>query len=135
MLAKTPKQRLAKLHVVKRRADDLDQAIGRRVRARRLECGISQSALAEQIGLTFQQVQKYEKGTNRIGAGRLVKIAAALDTSVSVLAGSIDITAAATIGERLTTSKFGLRLAQAALKLTSKRKLGTLVDMAESLVS
>ena len=48
--------------------------MGRRVRALRLERNLSQTALADRLGLTFQQVQKYEKGTNRISAGRLQTI-------------------------------------------------------------
>ena len=60
--------------VRKRRAGAEDVEIGRKIRALRLERGLSQSGLAEGIGLTFQQVQKYEKGTNRIGASRLQQI-------------------------------------------------------------
>ena len=57
----------------------IDQTIGQRVRARRLELGMSQERLAEMLGVTFQQVQKYEKGVNRIAASRLLNIAAALE--------------------------------------------------------
>ena len=57
-------------HVRARRADNRDAEVGRRVRSRRLECRLSQTELADRIGVTFQQVQKYEKGVNRIGAGR-----------------------------------------------------------------
>lgn len=56
----------------------VDRAVGARVRFRRMELGMSQEKLADAIGLTFQQVQKYEKGTNRIGSSRLVQIATAL---------------------------------------------------------
>jgi len=52
----------------KRRAGAEDIEIGQKIRALRLERGLSQSGLAEGIGLTFQQVQKYEKGTNRVSA-------------------------------------------------------------------
>jgi transcriptional regulator with XRE-family HTH domain len=53
----------------------VDKHVGTRVRMRRLMLGMSQSALANSIGLTFQQVQKYEKGTNRMGPSRLQQIA------------------------------------------------------------
>ena len=66
----------------KRRAGVEDVEIGRKIRALRLERGLSQSGLAEGIGLTFQQVQKYEKGVNRVGAGRLTKIAEVLGITV-----------------------------------------------------
>jgi predicted transcriptional regulator len=67
----------------KRRAGSEDVEIGRKIRALRLQRGLSQTSLAEGIGLTFQQVQKYEKGTNRVSAGRLQKIAEMLDTPVT----------------------------------------------------
>lgn len=62
-----------------RAANAIDRKIGQRVRSRRLEIGMSQERLAELLGVTFQQVQKYEKGVNRIAASRLHDIAAALD--------------------------------------------------------
>jgi transcriptional regulator with XRE-family HTH domain len=55
-----------------------DIEIGRRIRARRLMIGMSQTALAEKLEITFQQVQKYERGTNRISSGRLKKVASFL---------------------------------------------------------
>ncbi len=62
-----------------RSANAIDRKIGQRVRTRRLEIGMSQERLAELLGVTFQQVQKYEKGVNRIAASRLHDISAALD--------------------------------------------------------
>jgi len=61
----------------------VDQQVGNRVRMRRLMLKLSQADLADRIGLTFQQVQKYEKGTNRIGAGRLQQIAQILQVPVT----------------------------------------------------
>lgn len=66
-----------------RAANAIDRKLGQRVRARRLEIGMSQERLAELLGVTFQQVQKYEKGVNRIAASRLFDIAAALDMPIS----------------------------------------------------
>ncbi len=62
-----------------RAANAIDRKIGQRVRTRRLEIGMSQERLAVLLGVTFQQVQKYEKGVNRIAASRLYDIAASLD--------------------------------------------------------
>ncbi len=62
-----------------RSANVIDKKVGQRVRARRLELGISQEGLAEMLGVTFQQVQKYEKGTNRIAVSRLYAISLALE--------------------------------------------------------
>ena len=66
-----------------RAANVIDRRLGQRVRTRRLEIGMSQERLAETLGVTFQQVQKYEKGVNRIAASRLFDISAALDMSVA----------------------------------------------------
>jgi transcriptional regulator with XRE-family HTH domain len=60
----------------------IDVHVGPRIRLRRTLLGISQAALAEAIGLTFQQVQKYENGTNRVSSSRLVDMANALDVSI-----------------------------------------------------
>src|SRR5579872_5883438 len=59
--------------------DTFDQELGRRIRAHRLRLGYSQEKLGAMLGLTFQQVQKYEKGTNRVSSGRLIEIAKLLD--------------------------------------------------------
>lgn len=68
-------------------ADRVDVEVGRRVKLRRKQLGLSQGALAEHLSVSFQQVQKYERGANRISASMLVRIAAALDTRVSHLVG------------------------------------------------
>lgn len=59
--------------------DTFDQELGRRIRAHRLRLGYSQEKLGAMLGLTFQQVQKYEKGTNRVSSERLIDIAKLLD--------------------------------------------------------
>ncbi|MGE0830332.1 MAG: helix-turn-helix domain-containing protein [Hyphomonadaceae bacterium] len=66
-----------------RTANAVDKRIGQKVRTRRLEVSMSQERLAELLGVTFQQVQKYEKGVNRIAASRLFAISSALDVPVS----------------------------------------------------
>jgi transcriptional regulator with XRE-family HTH domain len=65
-----------------RSADEVDAHVGRRLRQRRIALGISQEQLGAELGLTFQQIQKYEKGQNRISAGRLYKLALILSVSV-----------------------------------------------------
>lgn len=62
---------------------DVDAHVGRRIRQRRTLLGMSQEKLAEALDLTFQQVQKYERGTNRVGAGRLYQLAQALDVPIA----------------------------------------------------
>lgn len=63
----------------------VDIEVGRRVKARRLAIGMSQERLASILGVTYQQVQKYERGTNRIGSSRLAEIAKALSVPVAAL--------------------------------------------------
>lgn len=63
-------------------ANAVDQHIGTRIRTRRLALGISQEELGNALGLTFQQVQKYEKGANRVGGSRLYRIAEILQVEV-----------------------------------------------------
>ena len=60
----------------------IDHLVGQRLRWRRRELRLTQEQLGEKLGLTFQQVQKYEKGTNRISAGRLYELACVLDIPV-----------------------------------------------------
>src|SRR5690349_12334264 len=67
----------------KKQPNPVDTHVGGRVRLRRMMQGMSQEKLGESLGITFQQIQKYEKGTNRIGASRLQHIAQVLEVPVS----------------------------------------------------
>ena len=66
----------------KKQANPVDIQVGNRVRIRRMLIGMSQERLGELLGLTFQQVQKYEKGVNRIGAGRLFDVSRILGVPI-----------------------------------------------------
>jgi transcriptional regulator with XRE-family HTH domain len=89
MLTRSQMSKLPKSKAT-RRSDARDNEVGRRVRTQRLTKGLSQTELGEKIGVTFQQVQKYEKGTNRIGAGRLSRIAEVLEVPVTYFFPSED---------------------------------------------
>jgi transcriptional regulator with XRE-family HTH domain len=67
----------------KKSPEAVDIQVGAFIRSQRLALGMSQTALADKLDITFQQVQKYEKGTNRVGSSRLVKIADALGVEPS----------------------------------------------------
>jgi transcriptional regulator with XRE-family HTH domain len=67
----------------KNAANQIDAHVGSRVRSRRVLLGLSQEKLGDALGLTFQQIQKYERGANRIGASRLFDLSCALDVPVS----------------------------------------------------
>src|SRR5262245_41827273 len=69
--------------MAKKAANPIDKHVGSRVRMRRMMLGMSQEKLGDALGLTFQQVQKYEKGTNRIGASRLQQISLILQVPIS----------------------------------------------------
>lgn len=67
--------------------DPIDVAVGARIRMRRKTLGLTQTALADALGITFQQVQKYERGANRVSASMLVRAAQRLDCPVAFLVG------------------------------------------------
>jgi len=127
-------------HVRARRADNRDAEVGRRVRSRRLECRLSQTELADRIGVTFQQVQKYEKGVNRIGAGRLQRISEALEVPISFFFGNQ--TGSSSRDQGASESVFGfmqtsgsVRIVKAFHKIKSRKARQLLVEMAEELAS
>jgi transcriptional regulator with XRE-family HTH domain len=112
--------------------DPLDTEVGRRVRALRLEKGMSQGKLGDQLDLTSRQIQKYENGTNRIGAGRLQRIAQVLGVSVAALYPGPTPARAAREGltETIDTGSM-LRLLRAYSRIRSpsvQRALTTLVE-------
>jgi len=122
---------------VKRRAGAEDIEIGRKIRALRLERGLSQSGLADGIDLTFQQVQKYEKGINRVSAARLVRIADMLNTPVMFFYAGMGAKPKKT-DERnsslaLVQTKGAMRLLRAYAEIGSRTTKYALVVLAESL--
>ena len=123
--------------VRKRRAGAEDVEIGRKIRALRLERGLSQSGLAEGIGLTFQQVQKYEKGTNRVSAGRLQRIADILNTPVMFFYGGMGQQGKKrdprTTSLAFLQTKGAIRLIRAYSEIGSRTTKYALVVLAESL--
>lgn len=76
-----------------RAANGVDKKVGQRVRSRRLEIGMSQEKLAELLGVTFQQVQKYEKGVNRIAISRFLDISRALEMDPGKFLDGMGVTA------------------------------------------
>ncbi|WEK57765.1 MAG: helix-turn-helix transcriptional regulator [Candidatus Brevundimonas phytovorans] len=119
-----------------RRSQDIDAAVGLRMAARRSALGLSQTALAAELGVSFQQVQKYEKGANRISASRLHQVATALGCSVAdffparanaddALAALRDLTA--TTDGRLLAEAFP-RIADPALRQAVTRVVAALAS-------
>jgi transcriptional regulator with XRE-family HTH domain len=115
----------------KKGPDPRDIEVGRRVRALRLERNLSQTSLADQLGLTFQQVQKYEKGVNRIGAGRLQTIAEIFKVSIADLFSTSPATSQSNQSlYELVDSSAALRLLRAYRRLPNSKLKQALVQMA-----
>ena len=113
-------------------SDDIE--VGQRIRARRMAKGMSQTELGELLGVTFQQVQKYEKGINRVGAGRLVRVAAALDAPITFFFGATDSGTEDTraILGFLDTS-YSLRLLRAFSRIPQAHVQRAVVELVESI--
>ena len=124
-----------------KRPDPVDVEVGHRIRIERLARGLSQTALANQLGVTFQQVQKYEKGVNRVGAGRLTKIAEVLGIEVSTFFGAKDMieTGAKESGEssplKLLTVSGAFRLLRAYGDIEDSNLRRSIVDLVEQISS
>ncbi|ARQ02423.1 helix-turn-helix domain-containing protein [Pseudorhodoplanes sinuspersici] len=88
--------------------DLVDQKVGLNVRTRRMQLGMSQEALGEHLGVTLQQVQKYEKGTNRIGSSRMARIAAALKAPIGFFYEGVQQASATPIDPVTALSSAGL---------------------------
>jgi transcriptional regulator with XRE-family HTH domain len=118
-----------------KRASLNDAEIGRRIRALRLERGLSQSALAGRLGLSFQQLQKYEKGVNRVSAGRLVAIADFLGAPVTFFYDGLGERRpkAAAPSFAYLTGKGATRLLRAYAEIAAPGAKGALVTLAEAL--
>src|SRR6476660_6741204 len=128
--------------MAKKGPNPVDKHVGSRVRMRRLMLGLSQTKLAEGLGLTFQQVQKYEKGMNRIGASRLQHVASILQVPISFFfeglpaadepkshAGGLSHSA---VFEFLATTD-GVRLARAFTRIPSAKLRRSIVDVTEQI--
>jgi transcriptional regulator with XRE-family HTH domain len=117
----------------------LDKVVGRNVRVHRLAKGMSQTDLANELGITFQQIQKYEKGTNRVGSGRLFEISQILGVSVMALFEGSKSTLAKGGDDsspfNLLADPLSLRLVQAFSEISERRTRHSLVELLESMKS
>jgi len=111
-----------------------DIEVGQRIRARRMAKGMSQTELGNMLGVTFQQVQKYERGINRVGAGRLVRVAEALDVPISFFFGATDggaVDTRAVLG--FLDTAYSLRLLRAFSRIPQAPVQRALVELIESI--
>ena len=107
-----------------RKSGPLDAMVGAKIRMFRINRGLSQTALAERVGVSFQQVQKYEKGANRVGASRLSQIASVLGITVGELfESSQEKIATANSPVHLLAEPGALRVLKAYLRTNSRVRL------------
>lgn len=120
-------------------AHPVDRHVGLRIRMRRKELGVSQEKLADRVGLTFQQVQKYERGANRVSASRLWEIAAALQVTIGYFYEGLpeltdtDQASARRDVQDLLLSNDGAELATSFLNIRSAKVRRKIVDLVRSL--
>jgi transcriptional regulator with XRE-family HTH domain len=133
--------------IAKKAPNPIDKHVGSRVRMRRMMLGMSQEKLGDALGLTFQQVQKYEKGTNRIGASRLQQISQILQVSVSFFfegapnvqvgvrpEGMGEAPSPAYVSDFLATSD-GLALTKAFMRISDSKLRRRIVDLVEQIAA
>jgi transcriptional regulator with XRE-family HTH domain len=131
--------------MAKKAPNPIDKHVGSRVRMRRMMLGMSQEKLGNSLGLTFQQVQKYEKGTNRIGASRLQQISHILQVPVSFFfegapantntpheEGMSEAPSPAYVSDFLATSD-GLALTKAFMRISDMKLRRRIVDLVEQI--
>jgi transcriptional regulator with XRE-family HTH domain len=116
-----------------KRSVPTDQEVGRRLRIRRLQLGMSQQSLGTSIGLTFQQVQKYEKGMSRISAGRLHEIARVLEIPISYFFD--DMATGKGVGQlfEFLETAYSLRLLQAFARIKNSQIQKSTVELVEQI--
>jgi transcriptional regulator with XRE-family HTH domain len=129
---------------VTKSTNSIDKHVGARVRMRRMMLKMSQTSLGNALGVTFQQVQKYEKGTNRIGAGRLQQIAGLLQVPIEFFFEGAPATAASSGRNREVTPDYvseflatrdGLALTKAFVHIKRPAIRHRLVQLAQELAS
>jgi len=135
-----PDNELSVCCVQKKQANPVDTQVGNRVRIRRMLIGMSQEKLGDMLGLTFQQVQKYEKGVNRIGAGRLYEISRILGVPIDFFyegvapEGSVSDSSAAPVMEFVSSGE-GLQLSLAFMKIKDPKVRKRVLELVKSLAN
>ena len=126
---------LAKANFTGKKPDPVDMLVGRNIKLHRLAKSMSQEELAHKLGLTFQQLQKYERGVNRVGGGRLFRIASILGIPVSAFFEGADNPDQKSIDGfsplSLIADPQSFRLAQGFSRITDPEMRRTLVNLIE----
>ena len=122
----------------KQGCDPVDRHVGNQIRLRRMALGMSQSVLGDALGITFQQIQKYEKGVNRVSASRLHRLAEVLKVAPTFFFDEASAPTCATSSatddlSRFLASEEGLSLMKAFQRLPQKRLRRSIVEMIEQI--
>ncbi|CCQ74833.1 helix-turn-helix domain-containing protein [Magnetospira sp. QH-2] len=115
------------------RAGDIDRFVGSRIRERRVMLGLSQQQMADMIGVTYQQAHKYERGINRISAGRLYEVAQALQVPVGYFYEGLEESEAE--NELLSRQRMCLELARNFTQIDNERHQEALSQLARALAT
>jgi transcriptional regulator with XRE-family HTH domain len=118
-----------------KRPSPVDVTVGRNVRLWRMAKGLSQAQLAKRLGVTFQQVQKYEVGSNRIGTGRLVKVAAILGVPISALFEGTDAAGPSQSLLAVVSDRRSFRLARTFAAIKDSTCRVSLVNLVEKIAA
>ena len=110
-----------------------DREVGRRIRMRRRELGLSQTTWGDAINLTFQQVQKYENGANRVSAGRLQNIAKFLNVPISFFFDDLGGSGSGSEISAMLDSAYSLRLLKAFSKIKDRPVQRSTVELVEKI--
>lgn len=130
----------------KKKPNPIDIHVGSRIRLRRTMLGMSQEKLGESLGITFQQIQKYEKGTNRVGASRLQNISSILNVPVSFFfedapgdhlatPGGLEEASSSNYVVDFLSSSEGLQLNRAFVKIADPKVRRRIVDLVKTLAA
>jgi transcriptional regulator with XRE-family HTH domain len=133
-ITSTGKKKASGANKNQRSAGKPDVELGKRIRLRRVEQHISQTELGDKLGVSFQQVQKYEKGVNRVGAARLQQIATALDVPITFFYSG-DGKAREVESLLFIDSSFSLRLLRAYSKMKDQAVQRQFVSLIESIAA
>jgi transcriptional regulator with XRE-family HTH domain len=118
-----------------KRPSSIDIVVGSNIRIWRMARGLSQAQLAHRLGITFQQVQKYEVGANRVGTGRLVKIAAILGVPVAALLQGANGSDPTRSLLSLVADRRSFRLADAFAAITDRAARLSIVNLVEKIAA
>ncbi len=114
-------------------APDIDKLVGEKIRNRRVLLGLTQDQVADSLGLSYQQIQKYETGANRVSAGRLYQIAQTLDTTVAWFFEDLDGAEKDVLSDDATSSRNVIELVRGFSRIRDDKVRATIMSLVRTL--